>query len=48
MGMMSDVGSSICSEISKALTNRVVNPGSLLGTDRKGLHVTPLLLKDIQ
>lgn len=48
LGMMSDVGSSICSEISKALTNPVASQGSLMGTDRIGLCGSPLLLKDTQ
>lgn len=49
LGMMSDViGSSICNEISKVLTNPVASQGSLLGTDRIGLCVPSLLLKDTQ
>jgi len=44
LGMMLDVGSSKCNEISKA----VVIHGSLMGTDRVCLCMSPLLLKDTQ
>lgn len=43
LSMMSDVGSSICNKISKALTNPVASQGSLTGTDRTGLCLSPLL-----
>lgn len=43
LSMMSDVGSSICNKISRALTNPVASQGSLMGTDTTGLCWSPLL-----